>query len=968
MKRKILPLIIIFLMSSCQNNQDSFSEDVSKSEEALSSDESITSEDNENSPSFDYILEDNENLSPIKVESKNLYELPKSSLSIQGLTNLVTNPYSSIYYDGSAAILYPDNQIIKGVNILYTSSWYSRYTYERSEDCIEYVLNRDEDQWYVEDISNTSSTFIPFNQAVLSIPKSCSTTYQIGDLINFTKGSIPLYELGLYNEKGNRIAVSNVNTPTYSSSGVTLYDSNYLNKVTPTSWDKISLLNCYYDDEKQAFIVDKFRNLLSKGRAYTNVFNGFVLAATLKSENENCSIINDVRFSLKDKIYVEENSALFDKSFNFSLNSVNNYTFENGSTLSFEITKSTSSTSDSAWCFEVLVNSNNVIIESGSHINVKDNGYKLILKSANGSKAEDVNLLLDNVFTRGSRILINNNSLTILSSISQRLNSFYKITNDYLQEVLDDLFTYNYSYNIDELYEINKRMGTLKEKIDSISKINNNPTMRYYLHTLLGKVNQEYFNILSATNRNEAVMVKTCWYIVDFTNYDYNLDTIKKHLDIIKNAGFNEIIVNAMEKGTVYYNNSKIYSQNKTCASKNYDEYGSDFLKAITNEAHKRNIMVQACFTPFTNGIENNFTELKDAFALSIEGKDSVLTSQGLVKMLDPANSQVQQRIKETIDDILISNPDLDGIHLDYIRYGADNSYVNTIMGVTSSALDGFNKYTTNSAFKCETLDELKNKLKTDTAFFSSFNKYQQELITSTVANIKNVCKNYDVPLTCAVADNYKYVKTWKCQDFGTWAKENLVDALYLMDYYFDEYWINHYFEDLVSATNNTSLLVTGIDPSYANLIAEYYPKTLKGALTNANSMGYGIFGSHTQDAKKDGWDLVSYTNWIDSISPYDSLNKTIKASCDLLLTRCDNIYLAFDNQTLAQKELLNNDVTVLLSLAKEDSITTCENLLDQLEIMKNKVYANNEANNRINEQIDYMIKIVKAKLNIIKD
>ena len=62
MKRKILPLIIIFLMSSCQNNQDSFSEDVSKSEEALSSDESITSEENENSPSFDYILEDNENL------------------------------------------------------------------------------------------------------------------------------------------------------------------------------------------------------------------------------------------------------------------------------------------------------------------------------------------------------------------------------------------------------------------------------------------------------------------------------------------------------------------------------------------------------------------------------------------------------------------------------------------------------------------------------------------------------------------------------------------------------------------------------------------------------------------------------------------------------------------------------------------------------------------------------------------
>ena len=42
--------------------------------------------------------------------------------------------------------------------------------------------------------------------------------------------------------------------------------------------------------------------------------------------------------------------------------------------------------------------------------------------------------------------------------------------------------------------------------MDSIN--NQDPTLEYRLYTLLGSLNQIYYDIISATNRNEAAQVK----------------------------------------------------------------------------------------------------------------------------------------------------------------------------------------------------------------------------------------------------------------------------------------------------------------------------------------------------------------------------------------------------------------------------------------------------------------------------
>ena len=288
--------------------------------------------------------------------------------------------------------------------------------------------------------------------------------------------------------------------------------------------------------------------------------------------------------------------------------------------------------------------------------------------------------------------------------------------------------------------------------------------------------------------------------------------------------------------------------------------------------------------------------------------------------------------------------------------------------GVTEAARIGFNQYCIDNklSYSTNTLTELRNKLKSDSNFFFSFNLYQQTLITDTVKLIKEECLKYSKPLTCAIADNYNLVKTWKCQDWGKWANDKIVDGLYLMDYYFDEFYVDKYFKDMAEATRNNCLLVSGIDPSYANLSAIFYPQVIKGATKDNRSSGYAIFGIHTQNAKKDGWDLVKDSSWIASISPYDSLYQVVNASFTLLLKRCDDIYIKYGNQTSKQKEELSNDINSLLAIIDKENKDTCNNAINYLMSMYDKDYAANDANNRIKEQFLYIRKLIETKMNIL--
>ena len=953
-KYKVIPLISLLflqLLTGCKNND--------------------SSDDDENID-VSYTLEENEKEPQISIKKGTLRSLSDSSITIPNITNLKGNPFSSGNLFGETYINYPSSELLNNQNILYTSSYYSRNTFERNDECVEYTLCKDDNTYKVVNIKKNGNTFIPFNGFVLSLSKDCNVTYNIGDVVDLI-GDIQQYKIGFYNQDGNRIVVTNTNSISWTFSGVNLYDNNTLDKVSALPYTSISSINFLYDKKTSSYKVDRFRYLEKNGKIYTNVNDGFVLMGSNNSDylsNDNIALLEGVRFNKNDEIKVEDEALVLDEYHEFSLNSTNSYKYQrsaNVDTINFSINELDYPSTTSPWGYEISVNKNGYIIEVGSHVNYNEDCTIYSLTAQSKTTAETLNLLFSEVFLIGSKISVINNSLYVDNSLETRSNTVEEFVNYFVSDKMYEYEMYNYAYNYEKLEEIKKNINHIINEKKSLSN-KNDITLRYRQYTLIGKLMQQYYLALSACNRNEAVQVKSCWYIEDFDNNDYSIDTIRKNLLRIKEANFNEIIVGVINNGTSYYNNSKYFELNNKLESKKYGEFNNDFIKAITDEAHKLNIKVFACFTPFTSGLENTFAELKDAFALTVEGKDSVQTSQGIVKMLDPANATFKEKTQLVIDDILASNPTLDGLHLDCIRYGADNNQVNYMTGVTEAARIGFNQYCIDNklSYSTNTLTELRNKLKGDSKFFYAFNSYQQTLITDTVKLIKDVCLEYSKPLTCAVADNYNLVKTWKCQDWGKWAKDKIVDGLYLMDYYFDEFYVDKYFKDMAEATHNNCLLVSGIDPSYANLSAIFYPQVIKGAIKDNRSSGYAIFGTHTQNAKKDGWDLVKDSSWIDSISPYDSLYQVVNASFTLLLKRCDDIYIKYGNQTSKQKEELNKDINSLLAIIDKENKDTCTSAIDYLMNMYDKDYAANDANNRIKEQLLYIRKLIETKMNIL--
>ena len=927
-------------------------------------------------PSGQYILEEGETYTPFKVKFDEVKSIKNSSMGISGISDkLVVDPYESSFFGSNITVRYPNASQLQGKTILYTSAWYKQTTFKRSDDVTEYVLERLNGSWIVTNISSSAETFIPFNGAVLSIPKSSSSMLSLNEVVTINNDTIPVYKLGIYNQDGYRAAISTANDWSWNREGINLYDSNTLGTYTRYRFDEVATMNVLFDEKDNVYYVDKFRAHTESGRLNTNINNGFCLASSItqskiSASKEGLAVFEGVRFNHGDTIKIEDNGSIFNNSYTFNTTGINTVKLVDGNSRSFTVAKSTSNSTASRWGWEIGIDGSNTIVSTGAHVSIPSNGYKLVLSPKNNTTGEQLNHIIDQYFQLGSLVNIKSGKLTIDNSSSYRVGGLYMQTNKILEEAINDVKVKNYSYNIDALLENKEKLETIYNEV-SQNLFTEDPMTKYRLYQLLGQTYQIYYNTISSTNRNEAVQVKASWYINDYVGTDKTLDSMVSNLKQIKNSGLNEIIVNVIDDGVVNYPNSSYFKQTNGVASKEYGEYGNNFLKAICEEAHKLGIKVFANFTPFTSGLEKAFTELQNAWALSIDGKTSVVSSQGKVQMLDPSNPDFVLRTKQTVSDILSNNPYLDGLHLDYIRFGADNNYINTVLGVTESALVEFNKWAKENqlSYNYSSLDALKSALKSNSAVFNAFNLFQQDLITNTVKIIKDECKKFDMPLTAAVADDYDYVKEWKCQDWGKWAKLGIIDGLYLMDYYFDEYYINYYFEDMLKNTSNATMLVTGIDPSYANLLDEYYARTIKGGVSNINSHGYSIFGTHTQNANMQSWNLIKPSNWIESLSPYDDLSKTMKASGDKLLERCDDIYIKYGNQTESQKQNLSSDLEQLyLLIGQTEDYQTCVNVINKLNEMESKSYASSHADTRINEQINYMIKIAKLKANVYKD
>lgn len=255
-----------------------------------------------------------------------------------------------------------------------------------------------------------------------------------------------------------------------------------------------------------------------------------------------------------------------------------------------------------------------------------------------------------------------------------------------------------------------------------------------------------------------------------------NAMEMNKLFDKIAEAGINIVYIETINAGYPIYP-SKYIAQNPLIS-------GYDPLDAAIKAAHSHDIELHAWTWIFAVGntrhnslinqpasypgpiISNNFY---DGALLGANG--NLLPSNQPEYWLDPANPAVQDFVSKVLEEI-VTNYDVDGVQLDYIRYPFQAG-INQ-MGYDFVGKELFEKETglTLDCMNAETMDAWKN--------------WKTQKVTDFVRNISTKLKTINPHLQISAAvysgDRSKRLSTIQ-QDWETWVDNGWIDTLSPMSY-----------------------------------------------------------------------------------------------------------------------------------------------------------------------------------------
>ncbi len=235
---------------------------------------------------------------------------------------------------------------------------------------------------------------------------------------------------------------------------------------------------------------------------------------------------------------------------------------------------------------------------------------------------------------------------------------------------------------------------------------------------------------------------------------------------LLADSGINQVFVNATWTGLAHYRSEFLPD------SFTYRFYGDQLAKCI-DAAHRRGLKVHAWIICWN--IENAPAE----FVQPLRGSDRLQwNTRGEEKLwLNPAHPDNRRHLLNVIGEI-VTNYNVDGIHLDYIRYPASDFCYSPY---TRKAFE------TNSGLSVSTWpdDVLSGGIHRD-----AFIQWRSGLVTDFVREVRDLVDHTkpDIQLSAAVWGGYPQVITSIGQDWGAWMEQDLLDFVCPMNYAQDLY------------------------------------------------------------------------------------------------------------------------------------------------------------------------------------
>lgn len=235
---------------------------------------------------------------------------------------------------------------------------------------------------------------------------------------------------------------------------------------------------------------------------------------------------------------------------------------------------------------------------------------------------------------------------------------------------------------------------------------------------------------------------------------------------LMAESGINAILVNATWTGLAHYPSDYLP---ESFSSKHY----GDQLAACIRAARQHNIQVHAWVVCWA--LENSrpeFTDpLRNGDRLQRDAKDNERL------WMNPAHPENREHLLNVIREIA-ENYEVDGIHLDYIRYpGSDACYASYTHRQFASATG-------------ITITNWPRDVLSGGEHHESFVRWRADVITSFVREVRKTVKEIkpSAKLSAAVWGGYPQIITSIGQDWGAWMEEGLLDFVMPMNYANDLY------------------------------------------------------------------------------------------------------------------------------------------------------------------------------------
>lgn len=428
------------------------------------------------------------------------------------------------------------------------------------------------------------------------------------------------------------------------------------------------------------------------------------------------------------------------------------------------------------------------------------------------------------------------------------------------------------------------------------------------------------------------------------------LEQVQKTLDSFARANINLVYLEAFYHGYVIYP-SDVAEQRPEFA-------GGDILQMFIDEAKKRDIeihlWVENFYVGHTSFNPNSPILAKNPHweALNNNLERPSTREVGYIFM-NPAHPEVRDFLSELYKE-MVTNYDVAGIQLDYIRYpngGFGNDY----------SYDDYSRNVFKELYGMDPLDipsrdhEMKKK----------WDLWRQNNITTFVERIHQEVKeiNSKITLSTAIFPQVSDAINGKMQDWPLWVEEGYLDVIAPMAYYTSPQQVKDDVTFMHNLMDNKTVNYAGIAP-YLKLS----PKDIVQQVIGVREAGaHGVVMFDSKSFFDDMLNALSEGPFSKpALVPDADIKKSVERMLENINHKMEHIYLQKGGMTTAEKRVVEVQLATVLRKADftaEKDVQKVEKTMENIMKRIDKLVKNQVVAERIYEDLEYTKYLVTYKL-----